>query len=174
MRTSSSFSLLFDCGGHHSRWFAGEETSIKGQGPGLVNVLLAATHTATRSRPPLCGANALMLGWLQKNVHQSWPLALNHPRSWTSCWVAAKRTFTIPCPWPLNPQVVNELLWVAGQRTFTIPGPWPLVRLVSGVVNELLGWQPKERSPSLAPGPFVFICGFLTCLTRYYISPPVL
>ena len=24
----------------------------------------------------LCGANALMLGWLQKNVHQSWPLAL--------------------------------------------------------------------------------------------------
>ena len=26
---------------------------------------------------------------------------------------------------------------------------------MSGVVNELLGWRPKERSPSLAPGPFV-------------------
>mgnify|MGYP004270722419 FL=1 len=53
-------------------------------------------------------------------------------------------------------EVVNELLWVAAKRTFTSPGPWPLVRLVSGVVNELLGWRPKERSPSLAPGPLVF------------------
>ena len=72
-----------------------------------------------------------------------------------SLWVTAKRTFTIPGPWPLNPQVVNELLWVAAKRTFTIPGPWPLVRLVSGVVNELLGWRPKERSPALAPGPLI-------------------
>ena len=62
-------------------------------------------------------------------------------------------------------EVVNELLWVAAKRTFTSPGPWPLVRLVSGVVNELLGWQPKERSPSLAPGPLVFTLRFLTCLT---------
>ena len=45
---------------------------------------------------------------------------------------------------------------MAAKRTFTSPGPWPLVRLVSGVVNELLGWRPKERSPSLAPGPLVF------------------
>ena len=47
----------------------------------------------------------------------------------------------------------NELLWVAAKRTFTIPGPWPLVRLLSGVVNESLGWRPKEHSPALAPGP---------------------
>ena len=78
-----------------------------------------------------------------------------------SLWVAAKRTFTIPCPWalnpqvvnellgwqpkerspslapwPFNPQVVNELLWVAAKRTFTISGPWPLVRLVSRVSCE--------------------------------------
>ena len=51
-----------------------------------------------------------------------------------------------------------------GKRTFTIPGPWPLVRLVSGVVNELLGWQPKERSPSLAPDPFVSHLAFLLAL----------
>ena len=42
------------------------------------------------------------------------------------------------------------------KRTFTSPSPWPLVRLVSGVVNELLGWRPKERSPALAPGPLDF------------------
>ena len=59
-----------------------------------------------------------------------------------------------------GPEMVNveELCWCVRpytQRTFTTsPGPWPLVRLVSGVVNELLGWLPKERSPSLAPGPF--------------------
>ena len=48
---------------------------------------------------------------------------------------------------------MNELLWVAAKRTFTIPGPWPLVRLVSGVVNELLGWRPKNvhRPWPLAP-----------------------
>ena len=57
-----------------------------------------------------------------------------------SLWMAAKRTFTIPGPWPFNPQVVNELLWVAAKRTFTIPGPWPL-------------------------SPLVFTFGFLTCLT---------
>ena len=102
-----------------------------------------------------------MLDWLQKNVHQSWLLALNRPRGRERvAGLAAKRTFTIPCPWPFNPQVVNELLWVAAKRTFTSPGPWPLVRLVSGVVNELLEWRPKERSPSLAPGPFVFFTLF--------------
>ena len=37
--------------------------------------------------------------------------------------------------------------------------PGPLVRLVPGVVNELLGWRPKERSPSLAPGPLVIAVG---------------
>ena len=68
-------------------------------------------------------------------------------------------------PGPLIRRVVNELLWVAAKRTFTIPGPWPLVRLVSEVVNELLWWRPKERSPSLAPGPLAFKVGFLTCLT---------
>ena len=68
--------------------------------------------------------------------------------------MAAKRTFTIPCPWPFNPQVVNELLWVAAKRTFTIPGPWPLVRLVSGVVNELL-WVAAKRT-FISPGPWPF------------------
>ena len=71
-----------------------------------------------------------------------------------SLWVTAKRTFTIPAPWPLNPQVVNELLWVAAKRTFTSPSPWPLVRLVSGVVNELLwgGGQKNVHRPwPLAP-----------------------
>ena len=41
-----------------------------------------------------------------------------------------------------------------GKRTFTIPGPWPLVRLVSGVVNELLwgGGQKNVHRPwPLAP-----------------------
>ena len=71
-----------------------------------------------------------------------------------SLWVAAKRTFTVPDPWALNPQVVNESLWVAAKRTFPIPGPWPLVRLVSGVVNELLCvWVAAKRTfPS--PGPW--------------------
>ena len=49
---------------------------------------------------------------------------------------------------------MNELLWVAAKRTFTIPGPWPLVRLVSGVVNELLrgGGQKNVHRPwPLAP-----------------------
>ena len=27
-------------------------------------------------------------------------------------------------------EVVNELLWVAAKRTFTVPGPWPLSPLV--------------------------------------------
>ena len=79
-------------------------------------------------------------------------------------WQPKERSPSL-APDPLIRRVVNELLWVAATRTFTIPGPWPLVRLVSGVVNELLGWRPKERSPSLAPGPFVFTVGFLTCLT---------
>ena len=69
-------------------------------------------------------------------------------------WVAAKRTFTSPGPWPLNPQGRERVVvgggqknvhqpWplalstlsvrgrervagVAAQRTFTVPGPWPL------------------------------------------------
>ena len=53
---------------------------------------------------------------------------------------------------------------MAAKTTFTIPGPWPLVRLVSGVVNELLGWQPKERLPALAPDPFVSHLAFLLAL----------
>ena len=108
--------------------FVGQaQADIKGQGAGLVNVLLAATP-APRSRPRrFAAARTRLLGWLQKNVHQSWLLALNRPRGRERvAGLAAKRTFTIPCPWPLNPQVVNELLWVAAKRTFTIPGPWPL------------------------------------------------
>ena len=63
---------------------------------------------------------------------------------------------------------MNELLWVAAKRTFTIPGPWPLVHLVSGVVNELL-WVAAKRTFTV-PGPWplsplVFTFGFLTCLT---------
>ena len=54
---------------------------LRAQGPGLVNVLLALPPTATHSRPPLCGVRTRLLGWLQKNVHQSWLLALNRPRS---------------------------------------------------------------------------------------------
>ena len=45
----------------------------------------------------------------QKNVHHPWPLALS----------------TL-----LVSGVVNELLWVAAKRTFTVPGPWPLSPLV--------------------------------------------
>ena len=26
-------------------------------------------------------------------------------------------------------EVVNELLWVAAKRTFTSPGPWPLIEV---------------------------------------------
>ena len=32
-----------------------------------------------------------------------------------------------------------------------------------------MGWQPTERSPSLAPGPLIFIAG---CLTAVTTSPP--
>ena len=49
---------------------------------------------------------------------------------------------------------MNELLWVAAKRTFTSPGPWPLVRLVSGVVNELL-WVAAKRT-FISPGPCPF------------------
>ena len=45
------------------------------------------------------------MGGGQKNVHHPWPLALS----------------TL-----LVSGVVNELLWVAAKRTFTVPGPWPL------------------------------------------------
>ena len=39
------------------------------------------------------------------------------------------------------------------KRTSTSPGSWPLKS--PEVVNESLGWQPKERSPSLGPGPLI-------------------
>ena len=45
-------------------------------------------------------------------------------------WVAAKRTFTIPGPWPLvstlSVQGRERVAGVAAKRTFTVPGPWPL------------------------------------------------
>ena len=53
---------------------------IKGQGPGLVNVLLAATHSNPFTTSALRRETRL-LGWQQQNVHQSWLLALNRPRS---------------------------------------------------------------------------------------------
>ena len=126
---------------------------IKGQGPGLVNVLLAATHSNSFTTSALPRREHVCSGGCKRTSTSpgSWPLIARGRERVAG--LAAKRTFTIPCPWPLNPQVVNELLWVAAKRTFTIPGPWPLVRLVSGVVNELLGWRPKEHSPALVPGP---------------------
>ena len=33
-------------------------------------------------------------------------------------------------------EVVNELLWVAAKRTFTSPGPWPLIKAVTQSVPE--------------------------------------
>ena len=91
---------------------------------------MAATPTATRSRPPLA-ARMRLLGWLQKNVHQSWLLALNRPRSCERvAGLAAKRTFTIPGPWPLvyalSVRGRERVAGVVAKRTFTVPGPWPL------------------------------------------------
>ena len=43
---------------------------------------------------------------------------------------------------------------MAAKRTFTSPGPWPLSTLsVRGRERVAVGWQPKERSPALTPGP---------------------
>ena len=65
----------------HSNSFTTPDTKrTKGQGPGLVNVLLAATHSNPFTTSALRRENALF-DWQQKNVHQSWLLALNRPRS---------------------------------------------------------------------------------------------
>ena len=74
---------------------------LRGQGPGMVNVLLAAMPTATRSRPrAIKGQEPGLVDVLLQPPEQT----------------RSRR----------KAEVVNELLWVAG---------------------------PKERSPSLAPGP---------------------
>ena len=96
--------------------------AIKGQEPGLVDVLLQPPEQTRSRRGRAEVVNELL-------------------------WVAAKRTFTSPGPWPLVhlvSRVVNELLWVAAKRTFTSPGPWPLnvrVRPRPGLFNFCNGRQ---------------------------------
>ena len=68
----------------------------------MVNVLLAATHTATRSRPrAIKGQEPGLVDVLLQPPEQT----------------RSRRG---------RAEVVNELLWVAAKRTFTSPGPWPL------------------------------------------------
>ena len=67
----------------------------------MVNVLLAAT-TATRSRPrAIKGQEPGLVDVLLQPPEQT----------------RSRRG---------RAEVVNELLWVAAKRTFTSPGPWPL------------------------------------------------
>ena len=66
----------------------------------MVNVLLAASP-ATRSRPrAIKGQEPGLVDVLLQPTEQT----RSHRKA----------------------EVVNELLWVAAKRTFTVPGPWPL------------------------------------------------
>ena len=89
-------------GRHPSNSFTTPDTKrTKGQGPGMVNVLLAASP-ATRSRPrAIKGQEPGLVDVLLQPTEQT----RSHRKA----------------------EVVNELLWVAAKRTFTSPGPWPLV-----------------------------------------------
>ena len=100
----------------------------------------------------------------------SWPLIARGRERVAG--LAAKRTCTIPAPWPFSPQVVNELLgWRPKERSTALP-PGPFVRLVSGVVNGLLGRRPKERSQALAPGPLIIEPPPVTRTLRTHIHMP--
>ena len=101
-------------------------------------------HPSNPFTTSLCSAKTLLLGWQQKNVHQSWLLALERALGWQPkerslslvpglfystlsvrgrervAGMAAKRMFTIPAPWPLNPQVARPCFLKANfTRTVT-------------------------------------------------------
>ena len=87
------------CAATHSNSFT--TCGLKGQGAGMVNVLLAASP-ATRSRPrAIKGQEPGLVDVLLQPTEQT----RSHRKA----------------------EVVNELLWVAAKRTFTSPGPWPLI-----------------------------------------------
>ena len=74
--------------------------------------------------------NVLLAANPQRLVHDLMRLRVRRQDWWTFfCSQPSKRVRAA------NAEVVNELLWVAAKRTFTSPGPWPLVRLVSGVAS---------------------------------------
>ena len=84
---------------------------LRGQGQGMVNVLLAASP-ATRSRPRMIkGQEPGLVDVLLQPPEQT----------------RSRRG---------RAEVVNELLWVAAKRTFTSPGPWPLIFFIES--NESL------------------------------------
>ena len=88
--------------GRHPQQLVHDLRGLKGQGAGMVNVLLAAT-TATRSRPrAIKGQEPGLVDVLLQPPEQT----------------RSRRG---------RAEVVNELLWVAAKRTFTSPGPWPLI-----------------------------------------------
>ena len=112
-------------GRHHSNSFTTPDTKrTKGQGPGLVNVLLAATHsnsfTTCGQRGQGAGMVHVLLPPAQRLVHD---LRIKGPGART------------------------------GGRSFAANRANALSRRKAEVVNGLLGWRPKELSPSLVPGP---------------------
>ena len=85
--------------GRHPTATRSRPADLRGQGPGMVNVLLAASP-ATRSRPQaIKGQEPGLVDVL-----------LQPPEQTRSRWGRA--------------EVVNELLWVAAKRTFTSPCPF--------------------------------------------------
>ena len=101
-----------------------DEASIKGQEPGLVNVLLAATHSNSFTTSAL--------------------------RCERVCSVGCKRTSTSPGSWPLIARGRERVAGLAAKERAPSLPPGPFVRRsrTSGC-----GWRPKDRSPALAPGP---------------------
>jgi hypothetical protein len=86
----------------HSNSFTTLDTKrTKGQGPGLVNVLL----------PPA-----------QRLVHDLGRLRARSQDWWTFFCCQSNNAFS-----RRKAEVVNGLLWVAAKRTFTSPGPWPFI-----------------------------------------------
>ena len=81
--------------------YEGPVKSTKGQGPGLVNVLLAATHSNSFTTSAL-------------------------PRRERVCSGGCKRTSTSPGSWPLIARGRERVAGLAAKRTFTSPAPWPL------------------------------------------------
>ena len=116
-------------------------SSLRAHSAHLAPLVLVAVHVMCRPRPDLLPQ------------HLAHDLVALRPRE-RVCSDGCKRTRSSPGSWPLIGRGRERVAGLAAKRTFTIPCPWPLN---PQVVNELLGWRPKERSPALAPGPLVCV-----------------
>ena len=114
-------------GRHPSNSFTTPDTKrTKGQGPGMANVLLAATHSNSFTTCGLRGQGAGMVNVLLAAS----PATRSRPRAIKGQEPGLVDVLLQPTEQTRShrkAEVVNELLWVAAKRTFTSPGPWPLV-----------------------------------------------